>query len=312
MESKWLEDFLLLLETGNFSRAAERRHLSQPAFSRRIQALEDWLGVNLVDRKRKPLAFTPLAQEYQAEIRSLLNNIYRLRSQMRADDSGMNRIILATQHTLATAFVPRLIRRLQGCGFHYAYRLRSANKWDCVSLLMQGLAHFLVCYESMSNPARLYSPTLSRLAVGRDRLRLVSAVRDGSPLHALVPGQPLPMLTYPRDSFLGQVLWDECLPQLMQTVGIETICESAFALGVRELVVNGLGVAWLPESLIQTDLEYGVLLALDDIAPCCDLEIVIYTSRHAANASVQHIWDFLSTHPLNDLLFLKINDLKDI
>ncbi len=294
MESKWLEDFLLLLETGNFSRAAERRHLSQPAFSRRIQALEDWLGVHLVDRRRKPLAFTPLALEYQAEIRNLLNNMYRLRSQMRADDSGMNRIILATQHTLATAFVPRLIRRLQGVGFHYAYRLRSANKSDCVSLLMQGLAHFLVCYESMVHPARLYSPAFSRLAVGHDRLRLVSAAQDGVPVHGLVSGQPLPMLTYPRDSFLGQVLWDERLPQLMQTVGIETICESAFALGVRELVVNGVGVAWLPESLIRPDLEGGTLMALDDVSPPCDLEIVIYTSRHAANPCVQQIWNFLS------------------
>lgn len=303
MESKWLEDFLLLLETGNFSRAAERRHLSQPAFSRRIQALEDWLGVRLVDRKRKPLAFTPLAQEYQAEIRNLLNNMYRLRSQMRADDSGMNRIILATQHTLATAFVPRLIRRLEDFGFNYAYRLRSANKWDCVSLLMQGLAHFLVCYESVNNPARLYSTTVSRLAVGRDRLRLVSAARDGAPLHGLTPGQPLPMLTYPRDSFLGQILWDERLPELMRTVGIETICESAFALGVRELVVNGLGVAWLPESLIRTDLKQGVLLPLDTISPSCDLEIVIYTSHHAANPPAEQIWTFLSGNTLDEKLF---------
>lgn len=294
MESKWLEDFLLLLETGNFSRAAERRHISQPAFSRRIRVLEDWLGVRLVDRGRKPLAFTPVALEYQTEIRNLLGNMYRLRSQMRAEDSGTNRIVLAAQHTLATAFVPRLIRRLEGSGFHYAYRLRSANKGECVSLLMQGLAHFLVCYESAANPARLYSTTMDRLAVGRDRLRLVSAARDGAPLHDLVPGQPLPMLTYPRDSFLGQVLWDERLPQLMRTAGIETICESAFALGVRELAVNGLGVAWLPESLIRTDLEHRVLLPLDDVSPSCDLEIVIYTSRHAANPPAEQIWAFLS------------------
>jgi DNA-binding transcriptional LysR family regulator len=45
MNLSWLHDFLALAETGNFSRAADARHMTQPAFSRRIRALEDWLGV---------------------------------------------------------------------------------------------------------------------------------------------------------------------------------------------------------------------------------------------------------------------------
>jgi len=44
MELKWLEDFVSLAETHSFSRSAELRHVTQPAFSRRIQALEAWLG----------------------------------------------------------------------------------------------------------------------------------------------------------------------------------------------------------------------------------------------------------------------------
>jgi len=37
-----------LAERRNFSRAAEARHVTQPAFSRRIRALEDWVGTPLV------------------------------------------------------------------------------------------------------------------------------------------------------------------------------------------------------------------------------------------------------------------------
>ena len=47
MELKWLDDYLALIETGSLSAAAEKRHVSQPAFSRRIQMLESWLGVSL-------------------------------------------------------------------------------------------------------------------------------------------------------------------------------------------------------------------------------------------------------------------------
>ena len=50
MELKWLEDFVSLAETRSFSRSAELRHITQPAFSRRIQALEAWLGTELIDR----------------------------------------------------------------------------------------------------------------------------------------------------------------------------------------------------------------------------------------------------------------------
>jgi LysR family transcriptional regulator, hypochlorite-specific transcription factor HypT len=53
MNPSWLGDFLTLAAIGNFSRAADARHMPQPAFSRRIMALEEWLGVDLFDRGSK-------------------------------------------------------------------------------------------------------------------------------------------------------------------------------------------------------------------------------------------------------------------
>ncbi|NWM05812.1 LysR family transcriptional regulator, partial [Klebsiella quasipneumoniae] len=47
MEIKWLEDFLALANTLNFSKAADERHVTQSAFSRRIKQLEAWLGTTL-------------------------------------------------------------------------------------------------------------------------------------------------------------------------------------------------------------------------------------------------------------------------
>ena len=45
IETKWLYDFLTLEECRNFSQAAVKRNLSQPAFSRRIRSLEQAAGV---------------------------------------------------------------------------------------------------------------------------------------------------------------------------------------------------------------------------------------------------------------------------
>ena len=44
MDMQWLDDVLVLLEEGNLTRAAARRNITQPAFSRRIRSFEDWLG----------------------------------------------------------------------------------------------------------------------------------------------------------------------------------------------------------------------------------------------------------------------------
>ena len=50
MELQWIDDFLALCATRNFTRAAEARCTTQSAYSRRVQRLEEWLGAALFDR----------------------------------------------------------------------------------------------------------------------------------------------------------------------------------------------------------------------------------------------------------------------
>ena len=63
MDMGWLRDLNSLSKTGNFSRAAELNNISQPAFSRRIKALENWVGVRLVDRSSHPVKLTEAGVE---------------------------------------------------------------------------------------------------------------------------------------------------------------------------------------------------------------------------------------------------------
>ena len=50
MQLKWLEDFITLAQERSFTRAAELRHVTHPAFGRRIRALEAWAGTPLIKR----------------------------------------------------------------------------------------------------------------------------------------------------------------------------------------------------------------------------------------------------------------------
>ena len=67
MDVEWLHSYLVLHETGNFTQSAHKLNVSQAAFSRRIQALENWVGKILVDRSTKPIRFTPEGRVFHQE-----------------------------------------------------------------------------------------------------------------------------------------------------------------------------------------------------------------------------------------------------
>ena len=64
MELQWIDDFLALCATRNFTRAAEARCTTQSAYSRRVQRLEEWLGAALFDRDSRPVALTPAGEAF--------------------------------------------------------------------------------------------------------------------------------------------------------------------------------------------------------------------------------------------------------
>ena len=63
LDLDWLEDFIALAESGNFSRAAQARNIAQPAFSRHIKSLEEWVGVDLFDRTSHPVSLTAAGRQ---------------------------------------------------------------------------------------------------------------------------------------------------------------------------------------------------------------------------------------------------------
>ena len=76
MNLSWVEDFMALAATGNFSRAAEERHMTQPAFSRRIRALEEWLGAELFDRSSQPARLTEVGEWFRTDYGGMRQLLY--------------------------------------------------------------------------------------------------------------------------------------------------------------------------------------------------------------------------------------------
>ena len=274
MDLTWLRDFEALAESGNFSRAAEARHVTQPAFSRRVRALEEWAGTALFERTSQPIALT----EAGLRLRPLLADIVR-RLDFALEEAGVvaeGSLRFAATHALSFSFFPAWLRTHE-TSTAAAIHLISDGLEACERLMLAGRADFLLCHQHEAVPGLLAEPAfLSRLA-GRDRLRLVCAPDpEGAPRFG-GSDPAAPILGYGEGSGLARIV-AHLAPRHATPV-----FTSHLAATLRTMALGASGLAWLPQSLIEADLADGRLVAAS--ADLREIPVDIRLLRPAAGGS---------------------------
>lgn len=300
MKMAWLEDLIALAEAGTFSRAAVLRNVTQPAFSRRIQLFEAWLNTELIDRRSQPIRLTPIGERHISAFRTLLHDMNQLRNRIQSESAYQARVTLATQHSLTITLLPGLLQQLNDHGIsHIDFNVRSENRDECVAAFMLGQVDLLLCMEEKDDLLRNRVPNACRHPMGTETLVPISArLADGTPAHVPRSGQPLKLLGFPQDSFMGRVVQRACLGTLPTKSPIEIVHESIFLAGVKEMAKSGLGMAWLPHSLVRRELESGELLSLAGTPglKCVEFELGLYRNPQASYAeATRHVWDILTS-----------------
>ncbi|NKX17073.1 LysR family transcriptional regulator [Ochrobactrum pseudogrignonense] len=75
MDIDLFEDFIILADELNFSAAAARRNVTQPAFSRRIQMLEQWIGAPLLSRTSRSVTLTQAGRVFYTRALSIVRDV---------------------------------------------------------------------------------------------------------------------------------------------------------------------------------------------------------------------------------------------
>lgn len=300
MEIKWLEDFVTLSETSSFSRAAELRNVTQPAFSRRIKQLESWLGAVLISRATMPAELTPAGRSFLPVAQDTIRTFYSIRETLRpAAESGLVRI--AALHTLTVAFFPGWLQELEavagtlGTSFIPDRGGIEAN----VEAMVMDEADLFLTYAHAEVPLHLDHDKFEFLTIGHDRLipvaapvvRIFGATHPGAGIldRAESGKVTVPYLSYGYSSFFGVALGR--LFARRPPFKRRTVHENTISAGLKNVALTGTGICWLPLSLITEELESGKLVRASQSEDwALDLEIRLY--RHGSNRlkPVEALW----------------------
>jgi DNA-binding transcriptional LysR family regulator len=304
METKWLEDFVSLAETRSFSRSAQLRHVTQPAFSRRIQALEAWAGADLVDRSGYPTRLTPAGQTLYAKSLEILRALQSARAMLRGQVAANDLIEVAAPHALALSFFPAWLSGLRETLGPIKTRLIALNVHEAVMRLVEGGCDLLIVYHHDWQPLPLDTDRFERVHLGQETLApYCRPDAQGQPLWML-PGQthqPLPYLGYLPTTYLGGIS-DCILHESASAMHLDRVYETDTAQGLKAMALEGHGLAFLPSSAVQEELRSGQLVLAaapaDQAQVCTTLDIRAYREKTQGRSGAralpaQALWSHL-------------------
>jgi DNA-binding transcriptional LysR family regulator len=290
MHLKWLEDFVALAESASFSRAAEVRHVTHPAFGRRIRALEAWAGTPLIERGRSPVRLTPAGAVLLETATQTVRGLESSRIEMLGEAGRQARTVtIATGRTLARTVLADWLVRLQPVLGDAQVRIVTRALPDTVQMLERNECDFMLVVHHPALTVRLDGRQFAHLTLASDRLVPVArADAKGAPLHSLADRAP-PVLTYGHGLALSRLLEDHlsqnpAIPLLSRRIE----CDSADALA--EYVLKGLGIAWLPWSMVQADCKAARMALAGDRRAAVGFEVRLYRPKRRLHALGEAVW----------------------
>ncbi len=264
MQLKWLEDLQALAQTRSFTRAAELRHVTQPAFGRRIKALEAWVGAPLIQRKSGPVSLTLAGENFLEVAQQALSGLESSREELRHSSETQRRTVtIATGPALARTTLSDWLVRLSAVLRDSEIRILIRPLAEAAKMLEQHEVEFSMVYQHPVLAGRLDARRFNHLTLAADKLVPVSRTTLQARAAHVLGAKPVPYLAYANSLALGRLV-DDYLSQNPTAPRLHRrlTCESTDA--IIEYTLKGLGVAWLPWSMVQADCKAGRLVVLGD------------------------------------------------
>jgi len=298
MNTGWFEDFLALVEEGNFSRAAIQRNMAQPAFSRRIRSLEDWAGASLFDRESQPIQLTAAGQLLRPVADDVIRQVNQGKERVRQSLAGANTLKFSSTHTVSILFFPEWYHSIEGVPEQTGLNLQADHMISCTKALVHGDCHFMLCLTNPDIDLGFDQIKYASKIIGKDFLIPVSASKeDGNPVYSL-PGtrkNPIPHLVYSEPSGLGQII-SAMLKRREGPVYIQKHSESPAADNLKSMAEENHGVAWVASMRLKRVRDGRPLSQAGDDTWRIPVDITIFKANGHLPAVAENFWNLFEAY----------------
>ncbi|WP_024514232.1 LysR family transcriptional regulator [Bradyrhizobium sp. Tv2a-2] len=256
-----LRYFCELADAGNFGRAAERLHMTQPPLSRQIAGLETELGTKLFERGPKGVTLTAAGRQLLIDAREVLRlAALAQRNVVAARRGETGQLSLGFTMCAAYSVVPALTRRYKVAFPNVEFRVREMMPVVLERALREGEIDLGISFPGLDGPDTMSRPLL------REPMSVVLPFN-----HKLSRVRRLKVRTLSTESFL--IVPRDQAPSLHD--GVVQRCQSAgftpkigLEVYLQQTIVNlvaaGLGVAFVPGSMQKAQVKGAVFKTVDN------------------------------------------------
>ena len=279
MELHQLRIFTQVIENGGFSRAAAVLHLTQPAVSQHLRALEEELGLELVERIGRTVRPTKAGEvllDYARNILALVEQGERALAEFRAECRG--RLVLGAGNTNITFRLPPLLQEYRRREPGVEVVVKAGNSHELLALLGEGQIDVAL----VTSPVK--EKVFHLIPLFQDEIILILPAEHAfGGREVLMPEdlQGIPAILFARGSGFRRFL-DEAFARVGYRP--EVLMELESIEGIKRLVQIGLGLSFLPRIAVEEELKAGSLRTL----PVAGLVPAVRTT-HAAYRPVQFL-----------------------
>ncbi|NNP71385.1 LysR family transcriptional regulator [Acinetobacter defluvii] len=288
LDIRWIEDILALDAMKSISKAAEHRFVSQSAFTRRIQQIELDLGQEILVRNGKNIEFNEVGQVLLSTAKNIKDQLDLTLSLLNKLNTQDKIIKFSVSHSLMSNYFSQVVKYLPEKLKDFHLEIATNNVGEGLKNLKEGICHFLICYADTTLLNSLDSSLIAYHKLGEMEIIPVCTTEQN---YDLENDQHLPLLTYGSKAYLRKYV-----DKIIQPLDYKILYETDNALDLKELVLQGLGIAWLPRNVVNNEIKQNKLKIINDTDFYFTQEIYILKSKINRNPNLQLVWENLIHH----------------
>ncbi|WP_029049370.1 LysR family transcriptional regulator [Cupriavidus sp. amp6] len=284
-----LQAFRAVAELNSFRKAAASLHVSQPAFSRRIEKLEEALGVRLLERTTRRVSLTAVGREFDRKVKDLLDELDQTLLGIRGvTTTRMGEVTIACVPSTVYYFLSQVIARYHAQYPKIRVKILDASANEVLTAVSRSEADFGLNFVGGQEADIEFSPLLEE--------RFVAACRRDHPLakRRQVTWADLAKYDYISVSKASgnRLLLDQALSNVQGLP--QSIYETQHVTTTLGLVEAGLGIAAVP-SIAMPGPDHPLLVSVPLTDPVVTRKIgLIRRKSRALTPAAQQLFDFLS------------------